>query len=89
MILQLCGLVDCCFGFELKCVLSPANIMAKLPTHRKSLFSNQTNPTINRKHRNSFTQVKRNTSEVRFWLIYFARRHGQNTVVLLLLPRAV
>jgi hypothetical protein len=35
MILQLCGLVDCCFGFELKCVLSPATIMAKLPTHLK------------------------------------------------------
>jgi hypothetical protein len=69
MILQLCGLVDCCFGFELKCVLSPANILAKSPTHRKSLFSNQTSPTINRKHRNNVTQVKRNTSEVRFGLI--------------------
>jgi hypothetical protein len=69
MILQLCGLVDCCFGFKLKYVLSPATIMAKSPTHQKSLFSNQTKPTINQKHRNNVTQVKRNTSEVQFWLI--------------------
>jgi hypothetical protein len=67
MLLQRCGVVDGCFGFQLKCVLSSkATIMAKLPTHPKSLFSNRNNSTINRQHRNSVTQVKRNTIEVRF-----------------------
>jgi hypothetical protein len=69
MILQLCGLVDCCFGFELKCVLSPATTLAKSPTHQKLLFSNQTSPTINQKHQNNVTEVKRNASEAQFWWI--------------------
>jgi hypothetical protein len=43
--------------------------MAKPPTHQKLLFSNHTNPTINRNHRKNVTQVKRNTSKERFWLI--------------------
>jgi hypothetical protein len=65
MILQRCGVVDCCFGFQLKCVLSPATVMAKLPTHRKSLFWNRNNSTINRQHRKSVTQVM----NFGFWLI--------------------